>query len=294
MSAHRLAGAPISWGVSEVPGWGHGMPADRVLAEMRAAGLAATELGPPGFLPRDASDLTATLASHGLALAGGFVAVVLHVPEQRAAALAELEATARTLAGAGADVLVVAAASGSPGYDRRDHLDAAGWAALAGALARAAEIAGRHGLALALHPHAGTVVERHDEVQRLLEQTDVGLCLDIGHLAVAGADPLRVAVEAGARVRHVHLKDVDGMLARQVRDGELAFAAAVRRGLFRPLGTGDLDVAALVRRLVDTGYAGWCTLEQDTVLSREPEAGGGPAFDVRRSVEFFESLEVAR
>lgn len=47
----RLAGAPISWGVSEVPAWGHRMAARRVLAEMREAGLQATELGPPGFLP---------------------------------------------------------------------------------------------------------------------------------------------------------------------------------------------------------------------------------------------------
>ena len=286
----RLAGAPISWGVSEVPAWGHRMAAGRVLTEMREAGLQATELGPPGFLPADPAGLRAALARHGLALAAGFAAAVLHRPERRQAALAGLAATARTLAGAGADVLVVAAASAGRGYDERERLDDAGWEALAASLAEAEAIAGRHRLALALHPHVGTVVERHDEIRRLLEQTDVDLCLDTGHLAVAGADPLRVVVEAGSRVVHVHLKDVDAALAGRVRAGDVAFAEAVRRGLFRPLGAGDVDAAAVLARLRAAGYRGWFTLEQDAALPAEPELGAGPVADVRRSIAFFESL----
>ena len=286
----RLAGAPISWGVCEVPGWGHQMPSSRVLSEARAAGLEATELGPPGFLPAEPRALARTLASHELALAAGFTAAVLHRPDRRAAAMAELAAVARVLAGAGADVLVVAAASGGPGYDRRERLDQAGWSTLAGALDEAAAIAGEHGLTLALHPHAGTAIERPDEVRRLLELTDVGICLDTGHLAVAGADPLRVAVEAGSRVRHVHLKDVDGALAGRVRAGDIAYAEAVRRGLFRPLGGGDVDAAAVIRRLEAAGYRGWFTLEQDTMLTQEPEPGRGPVLDVRRSVACFAGL----
>src|SRR5919112_2785981 len=46
---NKIAGAPISWGVCEVPGWGYQLPPDRVLTEMRKIGLAATELGPDGF-----------------------------------------------------------------------------------------------------------------------------------------------------------------------------------------------------------------------------------------------------
>jgi len=286
----RLAGAPISWGVSEVPGWGHQMAAGRVLAEMRGAGLTATELGPPGFLPAGPEALAGTLAAHGLTLVAGFVAAVLHDPARLDAGLAEIEAAARTLAGAGAGVLVLAAASSTPGYDRRDRLDAAGWTTLAAAVARAGDIARRHALTLAVHPHAGTVVERRDDVRRLLATTGAGICLDTGHLAVAGADPLAVAIEAGDRVRHVHLKDVDAALARRVRGGGLTFTEAVRCGMFRPLGDGDLDVAALVRHLRSAGYVGWCTLEQDRVLTREPLDGEGPAGDARRSVAFYESL----
>jgi inosose dehydratase len=54
----KIAGAPISWGVCEVPGWGYQLSPQRVLAEMRDVGLAATELGPEGFLPSDPDELS--------------------------------------------------------------------------------------------------------------------------------------------------------------------------------------------------------------------------------------------
>ena len=65
----RMAGAPISWGVCEVPGWGYQLPADRVLAEMSDIGLAATELGPDGFLPGHPERLATVLADHHLTAA---------------------------------------------------------------------------------------------------------------------------------------------------------------------------------------------------------------------------------
>ncbi len=74
---NRIAGAPISWGVCEVPGWGYQLAPDRVLAEMAEVGLAATEWGPDGFLP---ADPRAVLAEHHLAAIGGFVPVQLHRP----------------------------------------------------------------------------------------------------------------------------------------------------------------------------------------------------------------------
>ncbi|TMC57992.1 MAG: inosose dehydratase, partial [Chloroflexi bacterium] len=50
----RLAAAPISWGVSEVPGWGYQLSLGRVLEEAARLGLRDMEAGPPGFFPRDA------------------------------------------------------------------------------------------------------------------------------------------------------------------------------------------------------------------------------------------------
>ena len=72
----RLAGGPISWGACEVPGWGVMPTPDAVLGEMAQLGLRGTELGPPGFLPEDPSELTALLDRNGLQLVGGFVPLV--------------------------------------------------------------------------------------------------------------------------------------------------------------------------------------------------------------------------
>src|SRR5918998_4946246 len=107
-AARRLAGAPISWGVCEVPGWGRQLPPERVLSEMAGLGLTATELGPLGYLPLEPGALRARLAEFGLALVGGFVPLVLHEPGCDAARAAAAE-TAATLAAAGADVFVAAA-----------------------------------------------------------------------------------------------------------------------------------------------------------------------------------------
>jgi len=285
----RLAGAPISWGVCEVRDWGYQMPAERVLAEIREAGLQATELGPPGYLPADPQAVARLLEEAGLELAAGFVSPVLHRPELKDRAIYELTQVASAVAGAGGHVLVVAAAAGS-GYDARQTLDQPGWSALLAGLRRAQEIADHHDLELAFHPHAGTVVESAEAVGRLLELSDVGLCLDTGHLLIGGVDPVHLAATAGSRVRHVHLKDVDGLLASRVQTGDLAYSDAVRRGLFKPLGAGVVDVLALVRHFEAAGYRGWYVLEQDVMLTAEPQPGMGPVRDVRRSVVFFESL----
>ena len=78
----RVAGAPISWGVCEVPGWGYQMQPDRVLAEMRAIGLRATELGSDGFLPATPEGKAETLNRYGLHGLGNFTPVVLHDPQR--------------------------------------------------------------------------------------------------------------------------------------------------------------------------------------------------------------------
>ncbi|MER7726307.1 TIM barrel protein [Streptomyces sp. NPDC096323] len=276
----RVAGAPISWGVCEVPGWGHQMDPERVLEEMAAAGLAATEFGPEGFLPQDPGARAELLAGHGLAAVGGFVPVVLHDPERD-----PLPEVRRALAGFGsARTLVLAAATGSDGYDARPELSARQWDALLTNLDRIAAHAATEGITATLHPHIGTMVEGPDEVERVLTGSTVPLCLDTGHLLAGGSDPVDLARRAADRIAHVHLKDVDAALAARVRAGELTYTEAVRTGLYQPLGQGDVDIAAITAALDAAGYTGWYVLEQDTVLDAEPAAGEGPLADVVTSL----------
>ncbi|MBB4661535.1 TIM barrel protein [Conexibacter arvalis] len=287
MSAvERIAAAPISWGVCEVPGWGVQLEPARVLEEMRALGLHATEAGPEGFLPTDPRAAAALLARGDMALVGAFVPAALHLP----GGLAPVRRAAALLAEAGARMLVLSATTGEEGYDAAGALDDAGWTALLEGLDAARELCAEAGVRCALHPHAGTLVERREQVERVLEGSAVELCLDTGHLMVGGADPVALARAAADRVAHVHVKDVDAALAARVAGGELPYSEAVRAGIYRPLGDGDVDVAALVALLEGAGYDGWYVLEQDVMLDAEPPAGGGPVVDVRRSAERMRAL----
>jgi inosose dehydratase len=290
MIMDRVAGAPISWGVCEVPGWGHQLEPRRVLAEMAGLGLAATEFGPDGFLPADPGEKAELLRSYGLRAVGGFVPAVLHDPGRDPLPTADAALDGLTAAGAG--TLVLAAATGLDGYDGRPVLDDAGWSVLLANLGRLTERCAERGVSLALHPHMGTVIEDREEVTRVLEGSEVPLCLDTGHLLAGGTDPVELVRQAPGRIAHTHLKDVDAGLAARVRGGELPYHEAVRAGLYRPLGRGDVDIAGIVRLLEDAGYDGWYVMEQDTVLTAEP-ADEGPLADVRAGVEFLRALDTA-
>jgi inosose dehydratase len=286
-SAARIAGAPISWGVCEVPGWGYQLKPQRVLAEMRDVGLAATELGPEGFLPAEPAAMAKVLSDHHLTAVGGFTPVLMHQPTHD-----PLPEVARILQGylaSKADVLVLSAVTGLDGYDARPTLDADGWAVLLTNLDRLAALAAEHGVRAVLHPHVGTMIETGDEVQRVLEGCSISLCLDTGHLLIGGTDPAELTRQVPDRIAHTHLKDVNNQIAAQARSGKRSYTEAVRAGMYRPLGTGDVDVAAILNDLQAHGYTGWFTLEQDTILTEEP-TGEGPVTDVHTSAEYVRSL----
>ncbi len=285
----RVAGAPISWGVIEVPEWGYQMPANRLLREASSVGLTAMEAGPEVFLPPDPAEVSEVLAAHGLGLVGGFVPTVLHEPEVRREGLDLVERRARFFAAAGADTLVLAATTGSETYEEVVDLDEAAWVELFENLSRVEDICARHDLTAVLHSHYGTVVESDEHLWRFLEGCNTGLCLDTGHLVIGGSDPLEVAERAADRVKHVHLKDVDRDVARRLGAREIGFKEACREEAFRPLGEGDIEVARLLELLDRSGYRGWYVLEQDIVLEAEPPEGEGPVNDIRKSLAFLEA-----
>ena len=293
MAVMRVAGAPISWGVCEAPGWGYQMPPAQVLNEMRRLGLAATEFGPHGYLPADPLARARLLGSHGLAAAGGFVPVVLHDPGSN-----PLPAIDRALDSFGSPsaavgqpgpVLMLGAATRLGGYDARPPLDIQGWATLLCNLDRIAARAAARGFAATLRPHVGTMIETGIEIRAVLDGTGISLCLDTGHLLISGTDPAELARDAARRIGHVHLKDVDAKLARKVADGEITYTEAVRRGICRPLGDGDVDVAGAIGALTVAGYDGWYVLEQDTILDG-PRDDGGLSSAVARSLSYLRNL----
>jgi inosose dehydratase len=147
--------------------------------------------------------------------------------------------------------------------DRALGWDEAGWRQFADSLARFAERCRQRGYEPTFHPHTATYVEAPWEIDRLLECSDVGVCLDTGHLLLGGGDPVEAVRSWGSRINHLHLKDA--RLA--VIDGIVRDSAPVeeiwRRRAFCRLGAGDVALDEVLSLLGEIGYEGWLVVEQD-------------------------------
>jgi inosose dehydratase len=247
-----------------------------VLDEVAAAGYAGIDLGPAGYLGT-IGELNERLRSRGLGLAGGYLAL----PFSDASALASMMPQLETLLDIFDSVAhtmprpkPTLADSGSaerwrrPGAAARDRSvgwDDTAWRVFADGIARVADRCHERGYEPTLHHHTGTHLEAVWEIERALELSDVGLCLDTGHLVVGGGDPLTAIRDWAARINHVHVKDV----RRQVLDGILADGSTVeaiwRRRAFCRLGEGDGEVDQVLGALRSSGYSGWLVVEQDTM-----------------------------
>ncbi len=286
----RVAGAPITWGVDGSPGWGHLMDPDRVLEEMVEVGLKATELGPDGYLGESTSEVLARLDRHGLELVAGFVPVVLYRETGTDEQLAYFDRAAETLAAGGARVAVLGADSHLAGYDIEITLDEEEWSRFFSGLERLQRIAERRRVTVALHPHWGMAVQGQDSVDQVIDRSDVGFCIDTGHLALAGVDIASTIERARGRIHHIHLKDVDTTAAEHVRAGRLGFRQAVIDGMFLPLGMGGVDIAGTIVALEQQGFDGWYVIEQDLALDVDPASGKGPVENAILSMRFLQEL----
>jgi inosose dehydratase len=254
---------------------------------MRELGITATELGPLGWLPQDGSEARRTLDRHGLELVGGFVPVVVHETTLDR----EYAKQAAAMLASATGELFVAASVQDEGWSTPQPLDDDGWKRAAAHLDELAAIARTEGVELVLHPHADTLLETEQDIERALAHTHVPWCLDTGHLLIGGVDPVAFARAHADRIAHVHFKDVDARIATRLRQGELTLMRAVQHGLFKPLGSGDARIDEVVDALRLAGYERWLVLEQDLAITgSEPPVGEGPALDVAKSIEFLSTL----
>jgi inosose dehydratase len=264
----RIANAPTSWGVED-PEDRANPPWERLLSEVAGAGYAGTELGPLGYLPDEPAALRRELAERGLELVGGYVFEPLHTPAGAERALELARRTCDLLAAAGAVHLVIIQGftrerergAGRPGAAA--PLSEEEWRVLLPSVEQLARVAADHGLIGVFHPHAGTHVEFEEEIERLAAATNVPLCIDTGHCAYAGIDPVALYRRHAERVAYFHLKDVDRERLDDALSARLSFEEAVAERVFCPLGSGIVDFAALGAALAERDFRGWATVEQD-------------------------------
>jgi inosose dehydratase len=280
----KLATGPVTWGVdfADAP---TNPPWEEVLDDIERSGVGALELGPVGYLPEDPGALRGALGARNLTAVGSFVFDDMHDPARADEIVEVTRRACRAIAAAGGSVLVII---DKPGPDRvatagrtevARRLPHAAWHAMLDTIARVAEVAREHGLSPAVHPHAGGYIEFDDEIERIAQDTDLDLCLDTGHLAYAGSDPVAALARYASRISHLHFKDIDGDVLAAVREQGLDFWTALAQGIFCPLGQGVVDFPAVLAELERQGYAGYATIEQDRV-----PGDGTPLDDLRESL----------
>ena len=288
--AIRVAAAPVSWGVFEkTEGDPLQLRAEAMLDQMAAAGYAGTELGPPGYLGTG-GELKERLASRRLSLVGAFLpqrfSRAEHAAEDRDWMVGVLELLAAARPDAVMPKAVLADASLEPERMRwagqvpghpETALPAARFRTLIDNIHRAGEVCRQRGFDPVLHFHAGSYCESASEIHAVFDALDtslVGMCLDTGHALFGGADPLELLTSYGDCVRHVHIKDCDLGLLRDVCRSGGGLMEAWDRGVFCQLGLGTAGLDPFLEALRARGYEGWLVVEQDRFLkpSDTPEA----------------------
>jgi inosose dehydratase len=288
----RVANAPLSYGAFEMTvGTSFPVPEpEAVLEAIAGAGYAGADLGPPGYLG-EGDVLHERLEAHALDVVGGFVPVAFSDRDRW-----DFTGLYHTLdlfdaAGANGALAVLCDAGGperiaNPGRGGEDvtlRLDGRRWSTLVEGAERAAEAARERGYEPVFHHHTSSYVEGVPEIERFLEDSDVPLLLDSGHIAVAGGDALTALRDWGDRVGAVHVKDVRLDVLAGVKQERADTLTAWRRGLFCALGDGDVDLEGFCAALDARGYEGWVVVEQDRVLEDGDGAFSAAAAEQERN-----------
>lgn len=283
-----LANAPVSYGAFELTvGIMPGVPAgETVLDEVAGAGYAGIDLGPLGYLG-SRETLAQKLGRRGLGLAGGFFELPFSEPAAMESALSAMTALLDvfdsvpphdglkprpTLADMGSDLR-----RSKPGQAARDRslgFDKETWKRFADGVEKALGRCRERGYEPTFHHETGTHIEAPWEIEKVLELTQIGLCLDTGHLLLGGGDPVQAIREWRPRINHLHLKDARRAVVEEIVREAAPASEIWRRHAFCRLGDGDLDVDAMLDAIRGT-YSGWIVVEQDVL----PEPGGTAAAD---------------
>jgi len=291
----KIGSAPDSWGVwfpqdNKQPPW------QRVLDEIAEAGYEWTELGPYGYLPTDLSTLEIELSTRGLKASGTFA--MGHLEDDAAWPNLEKQilGAGESLSYLGAQFLILiddtytnlwtGEATASNSLDNDD------WKKLIDRVHHVTDLVRtRFDLQVVFHPHAETHVEYEDQIEFLLDQTDpdrVFFCLDTGHHAYRGGDPVEFLRRHHKRIPYLHLKSVEPKLQKKVADEKIPFAHAVGMDLFCEPSQGIVNFPALTQVLRDIDFNGYAIVEQDLY----PAPFDKPLPIARRTREYLRSIGI--
>ncbi len=295
----KIANAPCSWGALEFDLNGEAPGYVQVLNEMKETGYEGTELGDWGFMPTSPIELREAVKENDLNLLGAFVPLALADEEAHESGIEQALKTAQLLYDTGFEDAFIVLADKNCSVDERTNfagqitpemgLSEESWITFAtGAEKVAKAVRSTFGIRTVFHHHCGGYVETPAEVARLMELTDpslLGLCLDTGHSAFGGGDPVEALSENFSRIWHIHFKDYDPIVGTRSAGENFDYFNSVEEGVFCELGKGNVDFKTIISILNEKGYNGWIVVEQDILPGM-----GAPKKYAMKNREFIRNL----
>jgi inosose dehydratase len=271
----KLGIAPIAWSNDDLPQLGGDTPLTTCLAESHLAGFQGVETG--GKFPKTSQELKPLLREFQLDLVSGWYPGTLldnTVEEEIKKSLPQMQ----LFRDCGAACLVYGETAGtiqnqqSVPLAQRRRLSDQQMREYGEKLIQFASFCRDYGVPLAFHHHMGTVIEDEHDIDRLMAATtpDVGLLFDAGHLVFAGVNPMRILEKHGARIIHVHTKDVREAVLRAIDRKRDSFLDAVLQGVYTVPGDGMIDFSAIINKLAHIGYQGWFVVEAEQDPAKAP------------------------
>ncbi|WP_171133200.1 MULTISPECIES: sugar phosphate isomerase/epimerase [unclassified Ruegeria] len=291
----KIGNAPCSWGIEfasdpAYPTW------QSVLSQCAQAGYKGIELGPIGYMPEDPAVLRDELDKNDLSIIGGVVFRPFHDPDKWDEVMDASLRTCKALVAHGAQHLVLIdsisprRAPTAGRADEAEQMDKAEWTAFRDKIETIAKMGSEeYSLTVGIHAHAGGFMDFEPELERLLSEVDesiLKICFDTGHHSYAGFDPVAFMKRNVDRISYMHFKDIDPAVKTDVVANRTDFYKACGQGIFCNLGQGDVDFPAVRQVLLDAGFEGWCTVEQDC----DPSLPGTPLEDAESNRKYLESI----
>jgi inosose dehydratase len=291
----RLGIHPINWVGEDVLEHGDFYTYEQVMKEIASLGFEGTEMSRK--FPRDVSELKKALEYYGLKLTTQWKSVFFSDLSRHESELKAYRKHVEFLKQFGCKVVSTAEIGGSMlnqdprrGQDETyvERLSDDEWKYMIEGLNKAGEICRENGMYLVYHHHAGTVVERPEEIERLMEMSDpekVFLLYDTGHAYYGGNDPVQLLKKYYDRIKYIHLKDVRQEVLDKAREKKYSIRKSIRSGLFTVPGDGCIDFVPIIKILLERGYSGWVLIEgeQDPLQHNPYEYG-------KKSKNYIESI----
>ena len=277
----KLGIAPIAWWNDDLAELSDDVSLEECLRQASVAGFTGMETG--RRFPMDMNELGPILAAHGISVCGGWFSGLLldgDIEREKDRIRAQMDffiaagapcivygETARSIQGVRSAPL-----STKPKLSE-DEIKAYG-----AKMTTFAEWCAGQGMPISYHHHMAAAIETEPEVDLLMANSGEALPLlfDVGHMAFAGGDVMRVIDKHHKRISHVHTKDVRMDVIAQLDRTRESFLDAVVKGAFTVPGDGSLDFAAIVKRLALHGYEGWFVVEAE----QDPKAS--PPLDMAK------------